>query len=184
MSDKVVDASALGALLFGEPEAEAVARRLSGARLAAPALLPFELANIALKKIRRHPDLRAALMTAFDKFERMAIEVIAVDYDGVINLAERRGLTAYDASYLWLARVLDADLVTLDRSLAAASQARGTSEVPAASRNSASRVMERQTAMERCAGFLSGIWVSLTLDFPRRRRARDPASGRVPATDA
>ena len=64
MSVKVVDASALCALLFGEPQAEAVANTLSGARLAAPALLPFEVTNIAVNKIKRHPDLRAALLTA------------------------------------------------------------------------------------------------------------------------
>jgi uncharacterized protein with PIN domain len=39
MAVKVVDASALAALLFGEPEAEAVAGRLGDARLAAPSLL-------------------------------------------------------------------------------------------------------------------------------------------------
>jgi predicted nucleic acid-binding protein len=40
---KVVDASALAAILFGEPAAEAVAERLTGARLAAPFLLDYEL---------------------------------------------------------------------------------------------------------------------------------------------
>jgi uncharacterized protein with PIN domain len=43
---KVVDASALAALLFGEPEGEAVAAQLDGARLVAPCLLGFELANV------------------------------------------------------------------------------------------------------------------------------------------
>jgi predicted nucleic acid-binding protein len=38
-----------------------------------------------------------------------------------VDLAEATGLTAYDASYLWLARTLNAELVTLDRKLAAAS---------------------------------------------------------------
>jgi predicted nucleic acid-binding protein len=33
--------------------------------------------------------------------------------------ARLTGLTAYDASYLWLAGWLEADLVTLDRRLAA-----------------------------------------------------------------
>jgi uncharacterized protein with PIN domain len=50
---KVVDASALGALLFGEPEAEAVAGRLGDARLVAPPLLGFELTNVCLMKSRR-----------------------------------------------------------------------------------------------------------------------------------
>ena len=52
---KVVDASAFAALLFGEKEAEAVAASLGDARLAAPALLSFELANVCLSKMRRHP---------------------------------------------------------------------------------------------------------------------------------
>ena len=43
MAVKVVDASALGALLFGEPDGEDVADRLREAELIAPALLPFEV---------------------------------------------------------------------------------------------------------------------------------------------
>lgn len=43
MAVNVVDASAVAALLFGEPEAAAVAERLRGCDLAAPALLPFEI---------------------------------------------------------------------------------------------------------------------------------------------
>jgi uncharacterized protein with PIN domain len=39
MAVKVIDASALAALLFGEPEAEAVAGRLGDALLVAPSLL-------------------------------------------------------------------------------------------------------------------------------------------------
>jgi len=35
----------------------------------------------------------------------------------VIDLALTTRLTTYDASYLWLARQLDADLVTLDTRL-------------------------------------------------------------------
>jgi predicted nucleic acid-binding protein len=59
MAVKVVDASALGALLFGEPYGAAIAERLQrlrGAELIAPALLPFEVANICVRKMRRHPE--------------------------------------------------------------------------------------------------------------------------------
>ena len=120
MPVKVVDASALAALLFGEPEAEAVAERLGDARLVAPALLGFELANICLIKSRRHPDQRPALTAAFRLRDRLAVDEVAVDHDGALELAATTGLTAYDASYLWLARQLGADLVTLDRQLAKA----------------------------------------------------------------
>jgi predicted nucleic acid-binding protein len=119
MAVKVVDASALGALLFGEPDGAAVAERLRGAGLIAPALLPFEVANVCVKKMRRHPDQRDALMVAFGMLDRMEVAVVQVDHGEALVLAERSGLTAYDASYLWLARRMSAELVTLDRQLAA-----------------------------------------------------------------
>jgi predicted nucleic acid-binding protein len=63
---KVIGASALAALLFGEPEAEAVAHLLGGARLVAPNLIGFELANVCLIKAKRHPEQGAALTDAFN----------------------------------------------------------------------------------------------------------------------
>ena len=117
---KVVDASALAALLFGEPEADAIAASLEGARLTAPALLGFELANVCLTKMRRHPAQREALRAAFGLTDRLAVETVAVDHGAALDLAEATGLTVYDASYLWLARALGGELVTLDRKLAAA----------------------------------------------------------------
>lgn len=122
MPAKVVDASAVAALLFGEPEAETVAGLMTG-DLYAPALLPFELANIYVKKSRRHPERQQALAKAYQLRHRLKIETTAVDHDGVVALAQSSGLTAYDASYLWLARQIDADLVTLDQQLAAAHSA-------------------------------------------------------------
>jgi predicted nucleic acid-binding protein len=118
---KVVDASALAALVFAEPEAENIAERLGGARLAAPSLLDFELANVCLSKMRREPRKRDAVRAAFLVGYRMKVKTVAVDQPAVLDLAEATGLTAYDASYLWLARELKAELVTLDRKLAAAS---------------------------------------------------------------
>lgn len=120
MAIKVVDASALAALLFGEPEGEDVARRLEGVRLVAPVLLGFELANVCLIKGRRHPEQRDRLLVALRMRGRLGIEEHAVDHDAALALAVGTGLTAYDASYLWLARHLQAELVTLDRQLLAA----------------------------------------------------------------
>jgi predicted nucleic acid-binding protein len=130
MPVKVVDASALAALLFGEPQAEAVAGQLGDARLVAPALLGFELANVCLIKARRHPDQRPALTAAFRLRDQLAVEEVTVDHDDALELASATGLTAYDASYLWLTRQLEAELVTLDQQLAraeASSRARGIS---------------------------------------------------------
>ncbi len=117
MTVKVVDASALAALLFGEPEAEAVAARLEGSRLLAPALLGYEIASVCLKKLRRDPRRRDALLAAFALYARMSIEIVEVDHADTLRLAEVVGLTIYDAAYLWLAQKLAAELVTLDKRL-------------------------------------------------------------------
>jgi uncharacterized protein with PIN domain len=50
MNVRVVDASALGALVFGEPEAERIAAQLSDGLLCAPALLLFEWQVYVSKK--------------------------------------------------------------------------------------------------------------------------------------
>jgi len=120
MNAKVVDASALAALLFGESEGAMIAERLQGAGLIAPALLPFEIADTCVKKIRRQPDRRDALLAAFGMLDGMEVGIVEVDHGEVLRLAARSGLTAYDASYLWLARRMSYELVTLDRRLAAA----------------------------------------------------------------
>ncbi|MGH7101773.1 MAG: type II toxin-antitoxin system VapC family toxin [Acetobacteraceae bacterium] len=123
MAAKVVDASAVAALLFGEPKADAVAERLEGAQLLAPALLAFELANVCLVKARRYPTQREALLAAFRLRDRLRIEEVAVAHELALGLAAATGLTAYDASYLWVARRLGAELVTLDRQLEKAAAA-------------------------------------------------------------
>jgi len=124
MAVKVVDASAVAALLFSEPEAEVVASALDGAELVAPTLLSFELTNVCLTKCRRHPDLRQALLAAFQLRGRLGIAETAVDHRDVLELALKYGLTAYDASYLVLARKLGAELVTLDEALTRAATAK------------------------------------------------------------
>jgi predicted nucleic acid-binding protein len=55
-----------------------------------------------------------------DQVERP--RMMAADHAQVLTLAERAGLTTYDASYLWLARVPGAALVTLDPRLAKAAE--------------------------------------------------------------
>ncbi|MGH6840082.1 MAG: type II toxin-antitoxin system VapC family toxin [Methylocella sp.] len=121
MPVKVVDASAIAALMFGEPEAGEAAAHLRGAALVAPALLPFEIASVCVKKLARHPEQRELLLAASRLYKRLEIAQHEVDLRGVVELAQQSGLSAYDASYLWLARHLRAELVTLDARLARAS---------------------------------------------------------------
>ena len=118
---KVIDASALAAICFGEPEATAVARDLDGTQLIAPALLDFELTNVAWKIIRREPTFRDLIIAGLRKRADFRIELQPVDWLQTLELALQTGLSGYDASYLWLSRRLHAPLVTLDGKLHRAS---------------------------------------------------------------
>lgn len=112
----VVDASALVAVLLDAgPTGVWAAAALRDADLAAPALLPFEVANI----IRRHEASglitsdQAALAHA-DLLD-MAIELWPYDLLAARVWQVRRSHTADDAAYVALAELLETTLVTLDR---------------------------------------------------------------------
>lgn len=118
----VVDASALAAIVFDEPGAAPWVRRLEGAALFGPTLLQYELQSVARKKCRgapdRSPQIVEALALALDP--STGITWIDPNPADVVLIANATGLTTYDASYLCLAGLLDADLVTADETLAAA----------------------------------------------------------------
>ncbi len=116
-TDRVVDASALAAIAFNEPGADGVLARLRGMNLVAPALLRFEIAHICIKKLRQRPQERALILAQHASTFNVDIALLAVDQIEVIHLADRLSLTAYDASYLWLAHALSTELVTLDKQL-------------------------------------------------------------------
>lgn len=122
MSVRIADASAIAALVFKEPDFERVAARLAGAELAAPTLLRYEIANVCVKKLKASPHLREGLLAGMASFASLVVDEVDVPVDAVVGLAERHRLSAYDAAYLWLARELDAELVTLDDKLAKAAR--------------------------------------------------------------
>jgi predicted nucleic acid-binding protein len=119
----VVDASALGAVLFGEPEGPQVAEQLGNSALVTTTLFTYEIANICWKKLRRYPEKRAALLEGYSLLGSMEIEKVEVSGPEALLLADRENLTVYDASYLWLSRKLELELVTLDSDLNAAAAA-------------------------------------------------------------
>jgi predicted nucleic acid-binding protein len=117
MAAKVPDASVIAALLFGEPDAALARKLIAGSELYAPALLPFELANVALKKILRWPRVHGDLLTSLRAGLSMGIQLMDVDHAETVELARTTGLSSYDASYLWVAREIGGELVTFDATL-------------------------------------------------------------------
>lgn len=114
----VVDASAVGAVVFDEPEGATIRAHVRDETLIAPQLIDYELASVAVKKIRRDLEPAALVLAMLLRVDDFAIRRVAVPAKDVVELARRTGLSAYDAAYLWLARSHDAELVTLDARLA------------------------------------------------------------------
>lgn len=114
----VTDASAIAALLFGEPGGARIADRLEGRHLFAPTLLPYELASVCSKKARLEPAHTTALVNALALLPRLGIRQVLTPEIALVRFAGETGLTVYDAAYLWLAEDLGAELVTLDTELA------------------------------------------------------------------
>jgi predicted nucleic acid-binding protein len=117
----VADCSVLAAMLFGEPSQQLAIDMLVGRAVHAPTLLPYELANVAAKKLRAGAT-QAEVSVALAGFGEQRIELHAAPADNVCALAATYALSAYDAAYLWVAAELNATLATFDRQLAEAAQ--------------------------------------------------------------
>lgn len=115
----VVDASAIAAVLFDEPEAAPIVAGITG-RPIAPTLLCYELASVCTTKLIRQPARAAQIHARYKLLDKLDIEYFEPDWPPLPALARRWALSAYDAAYLQLALANRASLVTLDARLAAA----------------------------------------------------------------
>lgn len=121
----VVDCSVIVAALFDEADAEAASLALAGHALHAPALLPFEFANVARSKSRSGAPAQR-VQQALQTFGDLRVELHPAAAVDLHALTIAHGLTAYDAAYLALAQALNAPLLTFDLKLAdAAARALG-----------------------------------------------------------
>ena len=120
----VADASAVAELLLARPAAPAIREVLADhAELHVPEHFHVEVLSVLRRyAVRRELSERRAAVALDALAELRAIRYPVIELlDPVWEL--RDSLTANDAAYLALARRLDADLVTLDASLAGAARA-------------------------------------------------------------
>ena len=113
----VVDASAVAAVLFDEPESAPVVASV-GDRLLAPVLLRYEIASVCTTKLSRQPAHAKLILARYRLLGSLDIEFVESDWETLPMLARTWALSAYDAAYLQLALILKAPLVTLDARLA------------------------------------------------------------------
>jgi predicted nucleic acid-binding protein len=136
MSSRVVcDASAMVAMLLDSgSDGEWATEHMAGAGLYAPTLLPYECANI----IRRQELSRAvsADQAAQAHADLLDLSIDLWPYEALSNRVWelRANLSGYDATYVALAEILAAPLVTLDRRIRRAPGVTCSVAVPGANR--------------------------------------------------
>ena len=118
----VVDASALAAIAFDDEQAPEMIALLEGEEMHAPSVFGLEMAHATLSRCRRSPGKAERFTTGLRHVLDMPIVLHAVDPLLAFAVASETGLSAYGASYLWLARSLRVPLVTADRKLRAVAE--------------------------------------------------------------
>ncbi len=121
----VVDASALLAVILGEPERERIIKLTDNRRLVAPGCLPWEMGNALSALIRRRRLTVAEATRGLDIFNDIRIRLAEVNVGRAVQTAAKTGLYAYDAYYLECARKTRAPLLTIDRKLRKAAETMG-----------------------------------------------------------
>jgi predicted nucleic acid-binding protein len=116
----VTDCSVIAGFVFREPSMALANAKMDGRDLKAPYLLTSEIISVAVKKHRQ--GFAELAEQGLGVFQSLSIELAAVNPLQVLALALRYKLTAYDASYLWLAAELKAPLATFDEQLGRAAQ--------------------------------------------------------------
>ncbi len=119
-----IDASALASVIFNEPGSDAVWSAVRDRPLVAPSLLPYELANVAAKKMQAYPE-QYQLPEIISLVDNLLIDYVTVPFTDAVILSLETGLSSYDSAYLWVSRGLDIPLVTLDVKLSMAARRLG-----------------------------------------------------------
>jgi len=125
VSATILDASAAVAILRHEPKGPVVALEIeralrSGHEIVVPAHFWLEVANAYRSST---PLFARDTVEAIHRLETYRISTMETDRGQLllaIEIAEREGLTPYDAAYIALARVVEGRILTLDRAMARA----------------------------------------------------------------
>lgn len=133
----VLDSSAALAWIFGDeaaPEMDAVFDQVAERGAFVPSLWILEIANALTVALRRE---RITRNERDDALADLAALDVSIDpeteqhaWKATLQLADRHGLSVYDASYLELAQRKRLPLVTLDHALVRAAEAASVDVLP------------------------------------------------------
>lgn len=121
----VIDTAAVLAVLLEEPERPALLAATTGAVLFAPSSLPWEVGNALVAAVRRRRLTSTEAQAGWTAYQAIPIRLVEVEIGRAMALATERGVYAYDAYMLELARNRGLPLLTLDAKLSDAARLTG-----------------------------------------------------------
>ena len=116
----VLDASVAGNWLGDEPPtgiSEELRDRTLSREAIVPALFRFEMANVALSKLRSLKIADQDFIFELLNDWRVQVDPQEPSYEGILRIAVECGISAYDAAYLELAKRRGLPLATFDKAL-------------------------------------------------------------------
>ena len=114
---RVVDASFIAAIVFGDSALEVAELDWDAPLLVAPSIIRYEFMNVCVKKQRTGRIDAERALVACQQFESLSIATEYVSFPETLATAIRYRLSGYDAAYLWMALEYAAPLLTLDQQL-------------------------------------------------------------------
>lgn len=115
-----VDCSVLAAVVFAEPRAGESTAMIADRELHAPALIDYEIVNVAARKASAGNEEQIA--SALHLYAGLTLGLHSIDLVQTFAIARRYAISACDAAYLWLAGELRTPLATFDSRLGKAAQ--------------------------------------------------------------
>ncbi|MDZ7737163.1 MAG: hypothetical protein U5P41_14550 [Gammaproteobacteria bacterium] len=114
---RVVDATAVSAVLFGEPAADYIVEQLEDAVIIVPTVLESHLCEICLQKMDDGDGYDGRYLEALSLLQVMDLHTIKQDPSEIVRFAAEKNITVSEAYYLRLVYAFDADLVSLNETL-------------------------------------------------------------------
>ena len=113
----IVDTNVLLAVVLDEPEKPGLIHLTKGARLAAPAVLPYEIGNALSALVKRHRLTINQAMQAWHLAKTIHVELLDIDIAEALKLALSHQIYAYDAYFLQAAMGFRCPMITLDQNM-------------------------------------------------------------------
>jgi len=113
----IVDTSVIIAVLTNEKNKKALIKITSGADLATPYSLHWEICNAFTAMFKRNKIELKQAQTAIKYYYKIPVRFTDVNLSNVLSIAHTHNIYAYDAYFIECAKNLNAPLLTLDKEL-------------------------------------------------------------------